>query len=831
MNSGTQRLELLVARVSLWFLLFFGFISVAAVVLVAQHGTAVDAWLRLAIPVSVMASCVLAFALVRRGRPRIGAGMVALTAYFAIVVYVVVGGYGVHSYLLGIFVVLIMVTSLLIGRRAGLWATVVALATAVILFALERNGLVVDHAAVLSIPVNNILVVYCVLFASVGSVQYVYSKVFHETLRAADEQERRFRQVIDVAPLGQVVHRDNRVLMINRVAAMITGRDAAALTGLNIEAFLSSTQHAYLKERMSAARMLAAGQNIAAEYLISDSKGRERLYETLTSPVDFVDGPALLTVMRDVTRERAAAAALVAAKAEADAANRTKSQFLANMSHEIRTPMNAVLGLSELLVDSGLDGAQLRYARNIHNAAGSLLDIINDVLDVSRIEAGHLELARAPFAPRSLVARVRAMLLPLAEAKGLALQTQVGGAVPATLLGDEGRIRQILVNLAGNAIKFTEHGRVAIDVCCEPDGAGDLVRLRILVTDSGVGIAAEKLATLFKPFVQVDNSDTRRHGGTGLGLYIVRELAQRMGGDVAVRSTPAAGSTFEVTLRLDVAAAAAVSAQPPSSAPAPAMEVPAAGARAGLSVLLVEDNEINRMVASAVLEGAGHQVREAADGAQAVALHAVQAFDCVLMDCQMPVMDGLEATRRIRAHESSHGGRRTPIVALTANTMEGDRERCLAAGMDDFLSKPYASAALLEMLAYVTAAAGGADATCFDARGLEELARLDAESPGLLGNLVSRFLSSMPALIARVADSAGAASKDVEIAAHSLKSNSARFGALRVADLAAQAECAARSGALDELRRLGTEIGGEYARFEVQFRRHAAVAAVLPAAR
>ena len=830
MNSGTQRLELLVARVSLWFLLFFGFISVAAVVLVAQHGRTVDAWLRLAIPVSVMASCGLAFALVRRGRPRLGAGMVALTAYLAIVVYVVVGGYGVHSYLLGIFVVLIMVTSLLIGRRAGLWTTAVALATAVILFALERSGLVVDRAAVLSIPVNNILVVYCVLFASVGSVQYVYSKVFHETLRAADEQERRFRQVIDVAPLGQVVHRDNRVLMINRVAAMITGRDAAALTGLNIESFLSSTQHAYLKERMGAARMLAAGQNIAAEYLITDSKGRERLYETLTSPVDFVDGPALLTVMRDVTRERAAAAALVAAKAEADAANRTKSQFLANMSHEIRTPMNAVLGLSELLVDSGLGGAQLRYARNIHNAAGSLLDIINDVLDVSRIEAGHLELANAPFEPRSLVTRVRAMLLPLALAKDLALTAQVGAGVPALLLGDEGRIRQILVNLAGNAIKFTEHGQVAIEVLNDAADAADAaapVRLRILVSDSGVGIAAEKLATLFRPFVQVDNSDTRRHGGTGLGLYIVRELAQRMGGDVVVRSAAGAGSTFEVSLRLEIAAVVAAPLPPPATARARVAAAPASGARAGLSVLLVEDNEINRMVARAVLEGAGHQVCEAADGAQAVARHATQAFDCVLMDCQMPVMDGLESTRRMRVRELADGAGRTPIIALTANTMEGDRERCLAAGMDDFLSKPYAGSALLEALARATAPAGAPDETCFDARGLEELIRLEAGSPGLLGNLVERFLSSMPTLIACVADSAGAISKDVEIAAHSLKSNCARFGAIRVTELAAQAEHAARSGALDEVRRLGAEIGSEYQRFEVQFKRHAAVAAVM----
>jgi len=395
MNRKAQRLETLIIRVSLWLLVFFGAVSVVAIALVAQHGRSTDAYLRLAIPISVIFSCGLAFALLKRGWARSGVAIVVLTAYLAIFNYVVVGGYGLHSYLLSIFAVLIVITSLLIGRRAGLWAALTAVATAVILFALESTGHMVDQEAVASIPLNNILVVYCVLFASIGSVQFAYSKVFQETLRAADEQELRFRQVLDVAPLGHVVHRDGRVLMINQVAAAITGRAAEALAGMDIEAFVAPDQRARLKKNMSTARGVAAGQNVAAEYLIRDSQGRERLYETLTAPLDFVDGPALLSVLRDVTRERAAAAALLEAKAEADTANRAKSQFLANMSHEIRTPMNAVLGLSELLLDSGLTGTQLRFARNIHNAAGSLLDIINDVLDVSRIEAGHLELARA----------------------------------------------------------------------------------------------------------------------------------------------------------------------------------------------------------------------------------------------------------------------------------------------------------------------------------------------------------------------------------------------------------------------------------------------------
>ena len=398
--------------------------------------------------------------------------------------------------------------------------------------------------------------------------------------------------------------------------------------------------------------------------------------------------------------------------AELERANRAKSQFLANMSHEIRTPMNAVLGLSELLAASGLSGTPLRHAQNIHASAGSLLGVLNDVLDVSRIEAGHLKLVSSRFEPRLLVAQVRAMLLPLAEAKGLAFECNVHAAVPAVLAGDAGRVRQILVNLAGNAIKFTSRGRVDIEmevvsnasatsatsanaVAAAPDGSGArAVELHILVKDTGIGIAADKLATLFERFVQVDGSDTRRYGGSGLGLYIVRELAQRMGGWAKAQSLPGVGSVFEAAVRLTVPPLLKDGELPLPPAPGPA-------ARA-LSVLLAEDNEINRMVARAILESAGHRVSEAADGAQAVALHAVQAFDCILMDAQMPVLDGTQATQQIRQREAAEGTWRIPIIALTANAMQGDRERYLAAGMDAFLAKPYDGASLLATLAAAT---------------------------------------------------------------------------------------------------------------------------------
>ena len=384
-------------------------------------------------------------------------------------------------------------------------------------------------------------------------------------------------------------------------------------------------------------------------------------------------------------------------------ANRAKSQFLANMSHELRTPMNAVLGLSELLTASGLSGTPLRHAQNIHSSAASLLGVLNDVLDVSRIEAGYLELVSSRFEPRRLAAQVRAMLLPLAEAKGLAFEYRVDAAVPAVLSGDAGRVRQIMVNLAGNAIKFTTRGRIDMELqvvagtaAASANGAGArMVDLRVLVKDTGIGIAPEQLATLFAPFVQVDDSDTRRYGGAGLGLYIVRELAQRMGGWAKAQSLSGVGSVFEVSVRLAVPLPAESDASTPPQVAAPG--------RHPRSVLLAEDNEINRMVARAILESAGHRVSEAVDGAQAVALHAAQAFDCILMDAQMPGLDGLHATGQIRAHEATEGPWRIPIIALTANAMQGDRERYLAAGMDYFLPKPYDSASLLAMIDTATA--------------------------------------------------------------------------------------------------------------------------------
>jgi PAS domain S-box-containing protein len=698
-RSPSYRLEQLISKYTLWLLVVFGSVAITAILFLAPHTGRDDSILRLAIPGTVIAGGLVALLCQRLGWPRLGAGLLMLATYLAILNYVVIGGYGIHSYSLGIYALVIVMTSILLGPGWGLLATGVALVTLAALFALERRGLVVDAQAVASIPLHNILVVYGILYASCGTVLYLFSKIFREALATSGEQGSRFRQIIEAAPLGYAVHRNDKVIMINRAGASVFGKEPSALVGFDIHGFVTPDQFGTLDAQMASARHAKAGQLMVGEYRIRDATGRVRLFETWTSTVDFIDGPALITALRDVTKDRADAAALVAAKVEAESANRMKSQFLANMSHEIRTPMNGVMGFTELLLEGELQGEQREYARHISNASKALLEIVNDVLDVSRIEAGQIDIRSAPFRPRSLLAKVQSFLTPLAQSKGLKLVVTLDPDVPATLIGDAGRLRQILVNLAGNSIKFTERGQVSIDVRCEylvAKGKPLDARMVIRVSDTGVGIAPEKLSQLFQPFVQVDDSPTRRHGGTGLGLYIVRELAQHMGGDARATSEPGVGSQFDVEVLLQVPGPD-VDTDFANTDAAPLTPI-APQRKNGYSVLLAEDNLVNRMVARAMLEGAGHTVTDAENGADAVAAHAENQFDCIFMDGQMPVMDGLEATRQIRRREAALGLRKTPIIALTANAMEGERERYLLAGMDDFLTKPYQKTELLDLL-------------------------------------------------------------------------------------------------------------------------------------
>jgi len=615
------------------------------------------------------------------------------------------------------------------------------------------------------------------------------------------ESEKRYRLLFENMTTGFALHEmlydkqgtpvDYRFITVNPAFERLTGLTAETVIGKRIKEIIPGIEQYWIDTYGSVAK---TGKPVAFENI---NRKLGKYYDVWAFSPE-TDQCAVL--FNDSTERKTAEKELLDARMAADHANRAKSEFLSNMSHEIRTPMNGVMGMTELLLEGGFSPEQQRQKLlAIRDSAENLMVIINDILDFSKIEAGKLELSSAPFLLRKNLEQGLYSLGLKAEQKGLKLVIQVDPAVPDRLDGDIYKVRQILINLVGNAIKFSEQGAITLLVGLEQQPESGLL-LRFCVADQGIGIPPEAQARIFETFEQADVTTTKKFGGTGLGLAICRRLAELMGGRIWVESEPGQGSRFSFTVRVATIGDEVVIEGDGTTSAVPAEVIK------GLAVLLADDVEVNRELAKAVLERHDHRITEAANGQEALDAFAAGRFAIVLMDVQMPEMDGLQAAAGIRRLEQERGSGRTPIVAMTAYAGKDDRDRCLAAGMDDYLSKPVKPVQLLEMLQRYCGSGVAAEAptvlvpvqaeddeTPVYAREdlLERLGGAEALIPRFLGLFFKGVEPNMAALEKAIA----AGEPDgVRTTAHAIKGSSANIGAMQMRETAAVIESDAKTG-------------------------------------
>ncbi|MCK6554185.1 PAS domain S-box protein [Candidatus Binatia bacterium] len=547
-------------------------------------------------------------------------------------------------------------------------------------------------------------------------------------LRESEERHRLVSELMSDAAFAFRVTPDGRFRSEWGIGALdrITGYTPEEIADLPLSAYVYPEDFPQVRAALDC---ILAGEPGVGECRISCKSGEKRWTRYYARPVSrTAEGFRFVVAVQDITARKRAEEDERRAREAAEAANRAKGEFLANVSHEIRTPMNGIIGMTDLALETTLTPEQREYLGLVKDSAESMLILLNDLLDFSKIEAGKLQLEPEPFGLHARLADMLKALALRAREKGLVFECRVAPEVPEVLIADPGRLRQILVNLVANAVKFTDRGGLSVELEARRLGVGGIqegratknegrpasevacVELHFTVRDTGIGIPADKRTKIFEAFEQVDGSTTRKYGGTGLGLAICSELVAMMGGRIWVESEVGVGSAFHFTARAEAAPAPAVAA--PAACPAPPAPQPAR-CRRSLRVLLAEDNPVNQRLALRLLERQGHSVVVAGDGKAVVEAWEREQFDVILMDVQMPEMDGLQATVAIRVREGQACGEsagadngsqpqsssgHTQIVAMTAHAMKGDRERCLAAGMDDYIAKPIRAQELFAIL-------------------------------------------------------------------------------------------------------------------------------------
>ena len=600
-------------------------------------------------------------------------------------------------------------------------------------------------------------------------------------------------------------------LMTTDPVGIITdvNRQMEALTGCTRDELIGAPFKSYFTdpERAEAAIKLVLSEKKVTDYeLTACNRDGKQTVVSYNATTFYDRGRTLQGVFaaaRDVTERKRVEAELQQAKAIAESASQTKSDFLASMSHEIRTPMNAIVGIADLLAKTPLSPEQRNYVQIFRRAGDNLLHLVNDILDLSKVEASQLELERTGFSLKDLLEKVREMVVVPADEKGLALVCEIAPDVPTDLVGDPTRLRQVLLNLLGNAIKFTEAGEVALRITPDVDSsvAG---ALRFTISDTGIGIPDEQLGAVFERFTQADSSTTRKYGGSGLGLTISRRLVELMGGRIWVESSVGKGSvfTFVVPLEIWVGSTRRMPVPVGTGAEAPL---------AGLRILLVEDSPDNRTITLAYLRDTPYRVEVAEDGAVAYEKFTAGHYDLVLMDRQMPVMDGLTATRAIRAWEQANHRPPTPIVALTAAALKGDQEKCVAAGCTAYLTKPIKQEVLLQAIKEHSAVApppskeeSGREDTIF----VRSNPRLADLIPGFLQNRAQDVIALLAALDRGDFET-------VENLGHGMKGAGGSWGFQAITDIGAALEQAAQTADTDGSRKWVDELSRYLDRVEV----------------